>query len=88
MDSSFRQLPPGVTLNALSGKVYDVLAQFTAFPWPIMLTQCKRVGADPARLTREDLTRALPLIVTGVGRFTDPDKAASTEQELTRLLLP
>lgn len=88
MDSGLRQRPADVTLNALSEQVFDVLSRFTVFPWPVMVAQCKRVSVDPENLTKAGLAKSLPFLVTGVGRFTDEDKAASAEQALTRLLEP
>ena len=86
MDPKLTRRPDGVSLGPLSGRVFDVLAQYTVFPWPVMMAQCKRIGADPARLTTEELERALPFIVSGVARFTDPGKAARAERELLALI--
>ncbi len=88
MDSGLRRRPADVTFNPLSEAVFDVLSRFTVFPWPVMVAQCKRVSVDPANLTKEGLAKSLPFLVTGVGRFTDEDKAAGAEQALTRLLEP
>jgi hypothetical protein len=85
MDTKLTRRPDGVHLNALSTAVFDVLARFTAFPWPIMLAQCKRVNVDPSELTADGLRKALPFIVHGVERFTDPVKAGQAEEELSSL---
>jgi hypothetical protein len=85
MDRKLTAPPEGVDLNPLSGEVFETLARFTAFPWPVLLAQCKRVGADPAKLTPETLASALPFIVQGVGRFTDPANAAAAEKALLEL---
>jgi hypothetical protein len=85
MDPKLSRRPDGVTFNVLSGRVFTVLNRYTVFPWPVMMAQCKRVGADPASLTTDDLKRALPHLVAGVSRFTDPQKAAAAERELVTL---
>ncbi len=85
MDAKLTRRPDGVTFNALSEQVFAVLARYTVFPWPVMVAQCKRVGADPANLTAPDVKRALPHLVAGVSRFTDPKKAAAAERELLAL---
>jgi len=88
MDDGLRRRPADVTLNPLSEAVFDVLSRFTVFPWPVMVAQCKRVAVDPAALTKDGLAKSLPFLVTGVGRFTDEDKAAAAEQALTKLIRP
>lgn len=85
MDAGLTKRPAGVAFNALSSAVFDILAQYTAFPWPVMLAQCKRVAVDPANLTKKGLLDALPYIVAGVARFTSPEKATRAEQELRAL---
>ena len=86
MDARLKDLPAGVVLNALSAEVFEVLSRHTVFPWPVMAAQCKRVHVDPQNLGKEELAKALPYLATGVGRFTDPTKAAATERELQTLL--
>lgn len=85
MDKKLAARPDGVELNPLSGQVFETLARFTAFPWPVMLAQCKRVRVDPARLTPETLEAALPYIIQGVGRFTDQANASTAEKALVEL---
>lgn len=80
------QRPQGVVFNALSDAVFVILARYTAFPWPVMLAQCKRVSADPANLTKKGLADALQHLATGVARFTSPEKAHKVEIELRALL--
>ena len=46
-------------LNELSGKVFDILAAHTAFPWPILETQAKRAKLDPLNLNRTELEELL-----------------------------
>jgi hypothetical protein len=86
MDATLKQLPAGVVLNALSSEVFEVLSRYTVFPWPVMAAQCKRVHVDARNLSKDDLVKALPYLAIGVGRFTDPMKAAATEHELHALL--
>lgn len=88
MFQKLSQRPAGVLFNALSEAVFECLARHTAFPWPVMLAQSKRVGEDPANLTSAGLTKAMPHFVTAVERFTDPVKAASVHRELRALITP
>lgn len=85
MDDHLTRRPEGVVLNALSDQVFEILARHTAFPWPVMLAQCKRVAADPANLTVESLQMAAPFMVQGVARFTDPLRAQQVGRELAEL---
>lgn len=86
MDAGLTKRPPGIAFNALSEAVFEVLSDYTAFPWPVMLAQCKRVAADPANLTKKTLSDAMPHLVMGVARFTSPEKGARVEQALRALL--
>jgi hypothetical protein len=81
-----RPPPPGVQLNALSMRVFEVLAEYTAFPWPILMTQARRCGRNPGALTREDLAEMIPYLVIGVERYTSPDKGARARVALRRLV--
>ena len=78
-------LPPGVSLSHLSEQVFEVLARYTTFPWPVLSTQCKRLGLDPAFLTSADLRRLIPLLTAGVARFTSPLKGEQARRELENL---
>ena len=86
MAAGLTNRPASLTFSALSEAVFDILAQHTEFPWPVMLAQCKRVAADPANLAKKSLTEAPPHIVIGVARFTSPEKAAQLEQELRAVI--
>ncbi len=77
--------PPGVVLAPLSARVFQVLAQYTAFPWPVMLAQCRRHDIDPALLSPSDLVKVLPHLVEGVARFTSPEKGEAVREALERL---
>ena len=85
MDDHLTRRPEGVQLNALSDAVFEILARYTAFPWPVMLAQCRRVAVDPAQLTVDALLMAMPFMVQGVGRFTDPLRAQQVGRELAEL---
>jgi hypothetical protein len=86
MDDRLARRPEGIELNALSESVFVILERYTAFPWPVMFAQCKRVGADPAQLTVDQLQLAMPFIVQGVSRFTDPLRAQQAGRELAELV--
>lgn len=85
--TSLAKLPEGVVLMPLSAKVFDVLARETAFPWAVMLAQCKRCGCDPTALTPSDLKTVLPLLSQGVARFTSPEKGERVRAELDHLVV-
>lgn len=72
-------------MGALSRSVFDVLARYTAFPWPILSAQCKRAGIDPMNLDGRGVAKIIPLVAEGVRLFTSPEKATLVTGELTRL---
>lgn len=74
--------PQGVTLGPVSERIFGVLSAHTAFPWPILQTQCQRLKLQPDQLRREQLEELIPLLVFGVGRFTTPAKADQVKREL------
>ena len=80
------KLPPGVTLGPLSRQVFEILARYTAFPWPVMVGQAKRVGQDPTHLTPAGLRQLIPLLSSGVARFTSPQKGDAARADLETLL--
>ncbi len=73
-------------LGPLARSVFDVIARYTAFPWPILSAQCKRAGVDAMNLDGEGLAKIIPLVAQGVGLFTTPEKATLVRAELTRLV--
>lgn len=75
--------PEGMGL--FSRIVFDVVARYTAFPWPILSAQCKRGGVDAMNLDSAGLAKIIPLVAQGVGLFTTPEKATLVSAELTRL---
>jgi len=86
MAQDLKQLPGGVTLGPLSSRVFEVLARYTAFPWPVLMAQAKRAGHDPTQLTPVSLRQIIPLLSSGVARFTSPQKGEAARQELEALL--
>ncbi len=85
MGLGFKSLPDGIELGAFSRRVFETLAQHTSFPWPILQAQCKRAGADPARLSRADMGRLAPLLAEAVGRFTSPETKENVHEQLEQL---
>jgi hypothetical protein len=86
MDSELTKPPAGVDLGPLSLRVFEVLAQHTVFPWPVMKTQAQRFGLDPANLTVDDLRSLLDVLAVSVERFTSPGTGAKTRADLVELL--
>lgn len=71
--AAFKSLPDGVRLARLAREVFDVLAQHTSFPWPIMQAQCRREEIDPSTLTPAELAKVIPHFANAVARFTSPE---------------
>jgi len=86
MDDFLSRRPAGIELNALSESVFDILVNYTAFPWPLLQTQAKRVAADPAALGRTDLARLVKPLAQGVARFNTPKAGVQVQVALERLL--
>lgn len=78
-------VPPDVQLNELARAVFEVMQRYTAFPWPIFSTQCKRAGVEPGTLTPAELTKIIPALGAGVARFTTPAQEALVRRELQKL---
>jgi len=72
-------------LTPLAGMVFDVLSKYTAFPWPVLSTQCKRVGVEPGSMRPADLDKVIELLSDGVAKFTTPEKGESVRRELSLL---
>jgi hypothetical protein len=85
MDERLTRPPPGVELGELSQQVFDILAEYTVFPWPVLLAQAGRVGADAQNLSHADLERIGPKLAQGVARFTSPEKGAAVLQRIREL---
>lgn len=87
-DFALASLPEGVELGTLSRRVFDVLAQHTSFPWPIMQAQCRREGVDPTAITPEGLARVVDHLANAVARFTTPQNAVRVGEALRPLARP
>lgn len=85
MPSLASKLPSGVALGPLSRAVFEVLAGYTAFPWPVLSAQCKRVGRAAEDISAADLRVLIPALATSVGRFTSPEKESAVRRELLAL---
>lgn len=85
MEERLKRPPPGAELGALSLQVFEILAEYTVFPWPVLLAQAGRVGADPQHLTRADLEHLGPRLAEGVARFTSPEKGAAVLARIRQL---
>jgi hypothetical protein len=81
-----KNLPPGIVLGGLSASVFAILERHTAFPWPVLVAQCKRLGLDPIDISKADLERLVPHLATGVERFTSPQNGAAVRRELDALV--
>ena len=85
MEERLNRPPSGVELNELSGEVFEILAEYTVFPWPVLLAQAGRVGADAQNLQPEDLLKLGPKLAEGVARFTTPEKGRAVLERLAKL---
>jgi len=73
-------------LTPFAQRVFDTLAKYTAFPWPIMLAQCRRADVEPATLQARDLHKVIDFMSEGVARFTSPEKGEALRAELRALV--
>ena len=85
MDDFVRR-PKGVELGPLSLRVFETLCMYTAFPWPLLETQAKRAGCDPANLGHPGLERLIEPLARGVARFNSPEAGREAQLALERLL--
>ncbi len=85
MEAPGNKLPAGVSLGPLSRAVFDVLARYTAFPWPVLSAQCKRAGCVAETLSLPELRGLIPALGASVGRFTSPEKEQAVCRELETL---
>ena len=85
MAENLTNRPKGVTFNALSDEVFEILASYTAFPWAVLSAQSKRIGVDGAHLSPGDLKKLVDLLADGVGKFTSPEKRESVKAKLLAL---
>jgi len=73
-------------LSPFATRVFETLAKYTAFPWPMMMAQCARVDVDPRKLDASGLERALVHLIEAVARYSSPEKAAAVREDLTLLI--
>jgi hypothetical protein len=85
--SSFalKTLPADVRLNGLSRQVFEILAEYTSFPWPVMQAQCRREDVDPSNLGPAELARVIDNLASAVARFTSPENATKVAGALRPL---
>ena len=86
MDERLIKPPPGVALGPLSAEVFATLAEYTAFPWPVLKTQAARHDFDPTNLTVAQLRVLVDLLADGVARFTSPGSGTKVRAALQELL--
>jgi hypothetical protein len=83
-DFGLKSSRPG-NLAPFALQVYEVLAKHTAFPWPVMMAQCRRANVEPTNLNADDLEKVVEFMAEAVARFTSPEKGMAVRTEL-RLL--
>lgn len=86
MDDLLSRRPSGIELNALSERVFEILVNHTAFPWPLLRTQAERVDADPANLSGGALAQLIEPLAKGVARFNTPEAGREVQLALERLI--
>lgn len=86
MDEPLIRPPKGVTFNVLSERVFRVLGEFTAFPWPLLNTQAGRLGFNPAQLRHSELERLIDPLARGVARFNTPEAGDALRVALGQML--
>ena len=86
MEQSLIKPPRDVELGELSAKVFDILARYTAFPWPVLKAQAHRKSAPPEDLTPAQLADLVEHLVRGVERFTSPETGLRVRADLEALL--
>lgn len=79
------KLPPGVKLSPFGLKVFAVLGAHTSFAWPIIKTQCAKVGVDPATMTARDLGEIIGSISAALEQWTNPQEVQLAVRELRAL---
>lgn len=76
---------PPAELSDVGRRAFDVLAEFTSFPGPVLVAQLKRHGIAPEDVDCEGLRLALEDIAHGVARFTSPEKGDAVLARLREL---
>ena len=70
------------TFSPTSRQVFELLKQYTVFPWPVLMEQCTRGKLGPANLQPGDLAILGPLLVKAIARFVSEDKAQMFQRDL------
>jgi hypothetical protein len=68
-----------------SRELLEVLDRFTAFPWAFVVTACKRLELEPARLEPRDLVLLIQPLALQLAALADVDDAFALKRELTML---
>jgi len=78
---------PDLTMdyNDLSRKIHDILAKYSHFPEPILVTQCKRLGKTPRDLSASDLPQLADFIKKAINNFSNPQRADEARQAILDL---
>ncbi len=74
-----------VEYNELSKRLRDLISQYSHFPEPILITQCKRLGKLPKDITRADLPLLSEYVRKAIGNFANPQRAEEAAQAVLRL---
>lgn len=77
---------PPRALGPLAISVYEVLERYTAFPWPVLKSQCRKNGVDPTQLTPATLGAVIQDLALAVGRFNSMTSGLAVRRELVSLL--
>jgi hypothetical protein len=71
--------------NDLSRKIHDILAKYSHFPEPILVTQCKRLGKTPRDLSLSDLPQLAEFIKKAISNFSNPQRAEEARLAILNL---
>lgn len=72
-------------LGPLARAVHDVLERHTAFPWPVLKSQCRRRGIDPRTLTPITLGAVIEDLAFAIARFNTIPAGMAARRELVEL---
>lgn len=75
-------------IEPLSRSVIEILARYTPFAWPILLTHCKRIQADPAAISHSQLAQLVNVLGDAAGRYTSPATQEAVKVALQALAQP
>jgi hypothetical protein len=68
-------MPDTTGYNELARKIHDLLTQYSHFPAPILVTQCKRLGKTPLDIALQDLPQLAEYIKKAISNFSNPQRA-------------